>query len=70
MSYRLIVLDIDGTQIGILVDTVDQMVDIPKASVLPMPAHSVQRLVSGMCSLPDDGGTMMVLDCDQLISHG
>ncbi len=65
----IIVLNIEGTQLGILVDAVDQMIDIPKESILPMPAHSPQLLVSGMCSLPDDSGAMMVLDCDQLMPH-
>ena len=62
----IIVLDVDGTQFGITVDSVAQMVDIPHANVLPMPAHNTQRLLSGMCSLPD-GGTMLVLDCALLL---
>ncbi len=66
----VIVLNINGTQLGILVDTVDQMVDIPKDDILSIPANSNQTLVSGMCSLPNEGGTMMILDCDQLIAHG
>ena len=68
-SNLIIVLNIEGTQLGILVDAVDQMIDIPKENILPMPAHSQQLLVSGMCSLPDDSGTMMVLDCGQLMPH-
>ena len=66
----IIVLNIDGTPMGILVDAVDQMSDIPKDGILPMPAHSVQRLVNGMCTIPDGSGTMLVLDCEQLLSHG
>lgn len=65
----VIVLNIEGTQLGILVDSVDQMVDIFNKNILPMPPHSVQQLVSGMCSLPDGSGTMMVLDCEQLMPH-
>lgn len=65
----VVVLNLDGTQLGILVDAVDQMLDIPKANILPMPAHSTQPLVSGMCSLPDGSGTMMVLDCTQLMPN-
>lgn len=65
----VVVLNIHGTLLGILVDAVDQMVDIPADSILPMPANSVQHLVSGMCSLPGGSGTMMVLDCDQLLPH-
>jgi purine-binding chemotaxis protein CheW len=32
-----IILDIDGVTIGILVDTVDRMVDISKSAILPVP---------------------------------
>lgn len=60
-------LNIDGTQIGLLVDSVDQMLDIAKEDILPT-NHS-QKLVSGMVTLPDNLGTMMVLDCEELLSH-
>ena len=63
----VIVLNIENTQIGILVDAVDQMVDIPKDNILPLPAQSNQKLVSGMCSLPDGSGTMLVLEGAQVI---
>ena len=63
-----VVLDLGGTQLGVLVDTVDQMVDIPKENILPMPAKNAQKFISGMCTLPDGSGTMMVLDCE-LLQH-
>lgn len=65
----VIVLNIEGTQLGLLVDTVDQMIDIPKELLVPVPPQSNQRFVSGMCSLPDGSGTMMVLACQKLLSH-
>ena len=65
----VVVLNLGDIQLGILVDAVDQMVDIPKHDILPMPSAGGQLLVSGMCSLPDGSGTMMVLDCDQLMPH-
>ena len=65
----VIVLNLGDVQLGILVDAVDQMLDIPKSHILPMPANSTQMLVSGMCSLPDGSGTMMVLDCEQLMPN-
>ena len=65
----VVVINLDDVQLGLLVDGVDQMLDIPKANILPMPANSTQRLVSGMCSLPDGSGTMMVLDCGQLMPN-
>ena len=65
----VVVLNLQDVQLGILVDAVDQMVDIPKHNILPMPSSGGQVLVSGMCSLPDGSGTMMVLDCEQLLPH-
>jgi purine-binding chemotaxis protein CheW len=65
----VVVLNFNGSQMGILVDAVDQMTDIPVDDILPVPTHSNQELVSGMCSLPDESGTMMVLDCEQLMRH-
>lgn len=65
----VIVLNYNGAQIGILVDMIDQMIDIPKADIRPISAQSVQKLVSGMCALPDGSGTMLILDCEQLLSH-
>jgi len=62
----VVVVNVDNTQIGILVDGVEKTVDVSKSSILPMPTQSTQKLVSGMCSLPG-GGTMLILDCDLLI---
>ena len=63
----VVVLNLEDVQLGILVDGVDQMLDIPKSNIHPLPTNSTQMLVSGMCSLPDGSGTMMVLDCEQLM---
>ena len=60
----VVVINLGDVQLGILVDAVDQMLDIPKSNIHPLPANSTQMLVSGMCSLPDGSGTMMVLDCE------
>lgn len=62
----IIVINVYGTQVGVLVDWVDRMVDIPVGTILPMPSQNAQKMFSGMSSLPD-GGTMLVLDCDMLI---
>lgn len=61
-----IMLEIENTTVGILVDGVDQTVDIPKSSILPVPTQREEKLVCGMCTVPS-GGTMMVLDCLQLL---
>ena len=44
----VIVLNVDGTQLGLLVDSVDQMLDIPKDDILPTPVNHTQKLVGGM----------------------
>lgn len=61
-----IVVDVDGNMVGILVDMVEQMVDVPKGSILPVPTSRGQAMVSGMWTLPD-GNTMLELDCDLLL---
>lgn len=68
----IIVLENDGIQLGILVDEVDQMVDVYPKRILPVPyqnGQNVQNLVIGMYSLPDGGGTLMMLDIEFLY-HG
>lgn len=65
-----IVLDSDGVQIGIMVDEVDQTVDIEQERILPVPSQTAgdNKLVSGMCTLPNQNGTLMVLDCSLLFN--
>ena len=65
----VVVINMGDVQLGLLADAVDQMLDIPKVYIHPLPANSTQVLVSGMCSLPDGSGTMMVLDCEQLMPN-
>lgn len=67
-EQSIIVLSINGTQLGVLVDQVDQMVKLPRSSLLPMPATNGQKLMCGMSSLPD-GGTMLELDCAALLEN-
>lgn len=63
-----IILNIDGTMVGILIDSVLKMTDIEKESIRPDPAQKAQGLVSGICSLPD-GQTMLVFDCFQILKQ-
>ncbi len=67
-NFCSIVVEVDGNLVGILVDMVEQIVDVPLDALLPIPTSSGQAMVSGMCTLPD-GNTMLELDCDQLL-HG
>ena len=61
-----IILDIDGTGIGILVDTVDQMVDISHAAILPVPSQNEHRMVNGMCTVAGISNTVMIVDATAL----
>lgn len=70
-KFSTVILDVEGTQLGILVDEVDQTLDIEKKAILPVPYQSgmeSQKMVTGMCSLPASSKTLMVLDCTQLMS--
>ena len=62
----IMVVNVDNNCVGILVDGVEKMVDIPRDTILPMPTQNPQKLISGMCSLPD-GGTLLILDCGLLL---
>ena len=62
----IMVVNIGSECMGILVDGVDKMVEIRRDSILPMPTQNPQKLISGMCSLPD-GGTLLILDCGLLL---
>ena len=62
----IIVVNEGSDCIGILVDGVDKMVDVLPKSILPMPTQNPQKLISGMCSLPD-GKTLLILDCALLL---
>ena len=62
----VVVLRDDETYVGILVDDVADMEDVGRSQILTVPSQSGQslhNLVSGMCSLPEGAGTMLVLDC-------
>lgn len=65
-----IILDIDGVTIGILVDTVDRMVDISKSAILPVPPQNEHPMVNGMCTIPGGTSTVMLLDAPALIHNG
>ena len=71
-KFCTVILDMEGAQIGILVDEVDQTIDIEKNQILPVPSQSgmeAQKMVTGMYSVPGENKTLMVLDCTMLL-HG
>ena len=66
-SNCMIILQNDGTQVGILVDQIQKMVDVETDSIVTAAKGSAD-LVCGMCSL-EDGQTMLAFDCDRLMDH-
>jgi len=67
-KYSTIVLDIEGTPLGIMVDTVEQMIDIEKSLILPVPSQQPNAIKADyMCTLPNGNGTMLVVDCLRLL---
>ena len=64
----IIILNVNEIQIGILVDMVCQIIDIPVEDILPVPTHNAQKYVSGMATMPDGSGTMLALDCELLLA--
>lgn len=58
----IIVLNINSVPLGIVVDSVRQVVDIDFHSVRPIPVKRRQKLLDGMVSM-DDGTVLMSLDC-------
>ena len=67
-EHCIMVVNVENNVVGLLVDGVERMVDIPREAILPMPTQNPQKLISGMCSLPE-GTTVLILDCDLLL-HG
>lgn len=70
-EFTTVVLDMEGVQIGILVDEVNQTMDIEKNRILPVPYQSgmeMQKMVTGMYSMPNRNKSMMVLDCTMLLN--
>ena len=65
-EHCIMVVNVENNVVGLLVDGVERMVDIPREAILPMPTQNPQKLISGMCSLPD-GGTLLILDCGLLL---
>lgn len=61
----IIVLNINDTNLGIIVDSVQQVVDIDKAQISAVPTESHQELINGMISLSEHS-VLLFLDHEQL----
>ena len=62
-----IVLNIDSIPLGIIVDSVRQVIDIDLKNVHPIPLKRQQKLLDGMVTM-DDGSVFMSVDCMALSS--
>lgn len=69
-SNLLIVINYNDVQVGVMVDMVDRILDIDESTITTVPSQESQRFVSGMCTLPDQSGTLLILNCEQLFAHG
>ncbi len=63
----VIVLDIDSVSLGIMVDSVRQVLDIDLKNVRPIPLKRQQKLLDGMITM-DDGTVFMSVDCQALVN--
>mgnify|MGYP001036139214 CR=1 FL=1 len=63
----IIVLDIDSVSLGIIVDSVRQVIDIDLKNVKPIPLKRQQKLLNGMVTM-EDGSVFMSIDCQALSS--
>ena len=61
----IIVLDIDSVSLGIIVDSVRQVIDIDLKNVRPIPLKRQQKLLNGMVTM-EDGSVFMSIDCQAL----
>lgn len=61
----IIVLNIDSISLGIIVDSVHQVTDIPMDKIHPIPLKRRQKLLDGMITM-EDGSVLMSVDCGAL----
>lgn len=64
----IIILNIDGTLVGVLVDSVIKMLDVDTDSIHPAPPQNHRNFVTGMYSL-SDGQTMLIFNCLQILNE-
>lgn len=64
----IIVLNNNNVDLGIIIDSVSQVVDIDQTKISSMPANNHQELVNGMINL-ENGQNVLFLDCDLLMNQ-
>ncbi|MDH3326672.1 MAG: chemotaxis protein CheW [Gammaproteobacteria bacterium] len=69
-SSRIIINEIEGQQVGILVDSVAEVVDIYSSDIEPAPNvgnEDTSRYIQGVTSL--DGDLLIIIDLSKLLSE-
>lgn len=64
----IVVIELDGKSIGIVVDTVVNVIDIDTVRIASMPENNTQEMVNGVISL-NEKEALMILDCESLINN-
>lgn len=62
-----IILNIDSNTIGVVVDSVQQVLDIDMNSVSPMPIKDNLELTNSMIQV--DNSVILLLECDELVHN-
>ena len=65
-SISTVILQVESTTIGMMVDSVSQVLDIDLSQSQPIPVESRQELTNGMVSL-DDGTVILLLNYEALV---
>lgn len=63
----IVILEIGTNTIGIIVDSVAQVVDIDLSRVTPIPTENRQELTNSMISL--DGTVVLLLECEAIVEN-
>ena len=64
----IVVHNVDSISLGIVVDSVRQVMDINFQDVRPIPVKRQQKLLDGMVNI-EDGGVLMSFDCHALANY-
>jgi purine-binding chemotaxis protein CheW len=68
---RIIVAEIDETQVGMIVDAVRDVIRVPEKSISPPPKTIANKLdstfLTGICNLPDQ--LIMILDLSNILNQ-
>lgn len=64
-SNCIVVLNIDSTMLGIMVDNVNQVLDIDTSKISPPTVNNCEQLVNGMVTISENK-TVLIIDCNAI----